>query len=67
MDRAWRLLTFGDATFVQRGFRSLEPFVGPVGVDFADGDQRLCPPASDEGLYQRLVHVGAGWTSGCAR
>jgi hypothetical protein len=49
MDRAWPLLTFGDATLVHGGFRSLEPFAGPVGAGFADGNQRLCPPVSDEG------------------
>src|SRR5215471_9272118 len=47
MGRAWRLLTFGDVR--SEGL----PFAGalsrPVGVDFADGDQRLCRPASDEG------------------
>ncbi len=27
---AWRLLTFRDVTFVQRGFLSLEPLLGPL-------------------------------------
>ena len=56
----WRLLTFGNATFVQGGFRSLEAFLDPSAWTSPTVIKASARPPPTRASTQRLVHVGAG-------
>ena len=61
----WRLLTFGNATFVQGGFRSLEAFLDPSAWTSPTVIKASARPPPTRASTSGSCMWALGWTSGC--